>query len=382
MDGVVEKIQNAKLLFIGGAPRSGTTLLSNLLDSHPNMLVFPLEHSVFEQFYRNQNNLEYFTADFISKKNTGQQAILADEHRLKNYAYKIRKEYSNDLLISIDAVAFRKYYLEYIGNSIITLEIIFKALAFALVQSNEYARKKLETLQYVVFKQPFFTEVFAKEAFDIYPEFRFLQILRNPISRYTSAKTRRLYQKNKNGQRLGHINRVNFVLGHVEIDQTSINLAKRNLKDIGEESYKLIYFEELVENSKKNLQSISNWLDLKDENTPTSPTRLGVPAMSGSVFSDKTTLDNTALKRVDQYHKITNWNERQLHLLYLKEWPPTKLSTQNKVFALFYLLFPFKGSSLQHYIFQLVTMYQFVFFKENRLHIKAKKGLVAVSGAT
>lgn len=36
-------------VFIGGAPRSGTTLLLALLDSHPDLLVFPKETYLFDQ---------------------------------------------------------------------------------------------------------------------------------------------------------------------------------------------------------------------------------------------------------------------------------------------------------------------------------------------
>ena len=37
-------------VFICGAPRSGTTLLSNLLDGHHNLIVFPVETHILQYF--------------------------------------------------------------------------------------------------------------------------------------------------------------------------------------------------------------------------------------------------------------------------------------------------------------------------------------------
>jgi hypothetical protein len=48
---------NPTFVFIGGAPRSGTTLLSNLLDGHPEVLVFPKEHSTLERYFWNETPL-------------------------------------------------------------------------------------------------------------------------------------------------------------------------------------------------------------------------------------------------------------------------------------------------------------------------------------
>ena len=44
MNEILEKVKKLNILLIGGALRSGTTLLLNQLDGHPEMLCFPMEH--------------------------------------------------------------------------------------------------------------------------------------------------------------------------------------------------------------------------------------------------------------------------------------------------------------------------------------------------
>ena len=41
-----------QILLIVGAARSGTTILSNLLDSNTEILFFPMEDNVIDCFYR------------------------------------------------------------------------------------------------------------------------------------------------------------------------------------------------------------------------------------------------------------------------------------------------------------------------------------------
>ena len=88
MDSLVELINSKKFLFIAGAPRSVTTLLANLLDNHPQCLVFPFEHSTIERFYWNHDNLDYFNKDFIDDRTSGQQSILADKVKIEEYKKK------------------------------------------------------------------------------------------------------------------------------------------------------------------------------------------------------------------------------------------------------------------------------------------------------
>ncbi len=107
----MEKNTTAKFLFIGGAPRSGTTLLMNLLDSHPDLLVFPFEHSTIERYFWNKDNIQHYALnEFISKRQEGQQTILANKDFLNQYYQKIKKEYNKDFSLDINPEVFFKTY--------------------------------------------------------------------------------------------------------------------------------------------------------------------------------------------------------------------------------------------------------------------------------
>ncbi len=379
----IEALQRKKFIFIGGAPRSGTTLLCNLMDSHPELLVFPLEHSTVEQFFWHSGNLEFFRNTFIFHRSSGQQSIMATDKELEKYRHKILNEYQKEFDLNVDTALYCSGYLEYLESHGIELRTILEALVFGLVKGNEFARRKLETAKYVVFKQPFYTELFASFTYNHLPESKFVHILRNPVARYASAKQRRIDLHKLNNKRLSHINRVNFVLGHTELDISTRILADKNLHQIGSESYRIVKFKDMLSDRENFFKELSLWLKIEfNHSFFEKPTRLGKLAIAGSKLVQGKNVDIRAIERKDHYLAITSKTERKLHHYYLSL---NNKGSQNdsKIFAaLFSLLFPFYLSSFKHYVYQILTMPHLFFLDRSRLIEGVKKKKLSLSGAT
>ena len=247
------------IAFICGAPRSGTTLLTNLLDGHPDIFMLPMETRILQYWYfhKNNNSLErFFSRDYL---NTADVALFISKIAKKDHAKYVNsvygvKDYFNFKLINRDD--FIKQYKSTIkGNGPdITLKSVYEALFNALMQS-EKDKEKL-----VIEKRPLDNEICAILLHKAFPNAKFVHIIRDPRTRYVSAKMRRVYRK------LGifpkwanRINGKDFSTAHAEISMVSMELARFNKEIIGEK-YHIVKYEELLKNPEKEIKKIAHHL--------------------------------------------------------------------------------------------------------------------------
>ncbi|GAA0193082.1 hypothetical protein GCM10009122_56030 [Fulvivirga kasyanovii] len=375
-----------QFIFIGGAPRSGTTLLLNLLESHPDIVGFPFEHKTFEQYFWHNGDINYLRENFIKNSREGQQAILSSEYLINEYVRKIRGYYGKEFSVDIDPKLFLATYLNRLSISCGSLQDVFDGLAQGILDSNSFALSKKERLEYFCFKQPYFTELFAKETSKELPEARFIHVVRNPIARYTSAKKRFLdiYGHAKNPV---HINRQNTVFAHAEVDVTSYELALKNQRNIGGQRYLIVKYEELVSNVDVTMNKISKWLKL----TPHygwKTSRLGEEADAGSSYVTRRGVDEAAASRNEQYLRITNQAEREYHQYLLTKSKIGKLygiesHVNTKMLIRFVLNFFYK-ESLGQYVYRLLTVFnniRVLSFGSKALPERVKKKNAGLSGA-
>ncbi|NNE36395.1 MAG: hypothetical protein HKN13_14255, partial [Rhodothermales bacterium] len=146
-------------LFIAGASRSGTTLLMNLLDGHPDLVVFPMEHRVFPGFFRTppENRPAYFHGSFIEDRAAGQQSILASKALHDKYRERMERELGIDFFLDVDHEKFLETYRKTLGPSQPTLRAVLDSLMVALLSSSRAVPKTADSFRYAVFKDPFTT---------------------------------------------------------------------------------------------------------------------------------------------------------------------------------------------------------------------------------
>ena len=380
--------KETRFVFIAGAPRSGTTLLGSLLDDHPNLLGFRTEHSTIERFFQNQHRIDsYARTDFINVRKEGQQTLLANQDFLKQKQEAINAEYgkSIDLSHEFDTQTFKSSYVEYLEGKTIDLETMLKALACAQTAACSYSKQHFsKETKYFIFKQPFYTELFAQKVAEKIPNARFIHILREPIARYTSAKTRRIKQCELKKKRLGPINRMSYVTGHTAIDIATRRLAENNSQQLGQANYKTLHFEQLVETPLKAVESILTWLDLDSDRFQIRPTRQGQSKEAGSVLTNSNKVESTTSNRLAKYHQITGWNERKIHKFLLESYIEQKPTSALRLINTFLVQLP--NSTVKNYLCQLSDLSRCIFPRSAR-HLerfldKAQAGNADLSGAT
>lgn len=344
--------KDIKLLLIAGAARSGTTILSNLLDSHSNIVCFPMEDNVLDCYYRkNIRNKSFYLNEFISNREYGQQTILFNNKLLNSYKKRIKSIYGKTFVLDINFQKARDGYISYLKSNELTIENIYKALGAAVLNGcNNYYKTK-DNISLFCFKRPSWVDLYLPNLLKEVNLLKSLWIIRNPIDRYVSAKTRRLNTNKK----LSHINRYDYLLGHALVDLMTQDLLQ-NIKS--NNSVFELDFKFLLEDTETTFDSIFSFLEVPKERCFELATRLGVPSDSGSTISNakKGVIDKMTNNRKENYLRITSWNERFIHNYFLNRLF-LKNDLRKVIISILYLI-PLKNGSYKNYIFQICTIYK------------------------
>lgn len=393
--GRQEEESPVRYLFIGGAPRSGTTLLANMLDGHAEMLVFPMEHSTFERYLGvpSSRHRSYFSREFVERRSEGQQSVLADRRLYGEYRERMKEEYGVEFIMDIDAEAFLTRYRSTLEDGEATLERVFRALARGLTASNEFAAAVGPAAVYAAFKRPYFTELWAEEVASRMPTARFIHVIRDPRARYASAKKRRLRTGPFGRTASRRINQEDFVTGHAQVSVSSLHYGLKNRHSLGVDRYLIVRYEDLVGAPEETIGKVAHWLGVRVEPALLTPTRLNVPAASGSKFEVVTSIDSGAADRRDEYEELTSPTERRIHHAYLEhsDYPDCyDLPRDGRQPGLLRWAYPFRHERVRDYLWRLVTgkarldaaPEELEWKLREQLPAVARRGRAEVNGAT
>lgn len=378
-----------RYLFTGGAPRSGTSLLHLLLQDHKDVSALPTEHTTFERFFQIAENERgnYFSGPFIKTKEGGQQSSMASEQISAKKKIRLQKEMNQSYGLDIDFSLFLDTYLKSIDSEHITIQGVLNALIEALSKSNSYFGGHHKSGNYLAFKQPFFTDLYAQDIFKEIPEAKFLYILRDPVTRYISAKERLNKQYKQKGGKSVRLNLHHQCLAHCQVSTASYYQALENERVIGKENYKILKFENLIENTEEVMRDVAQWLGLEFTDSMMSPTMLGKLAEGGSSFGKIIGLDNSILKRKIN-KKVVSRPELNSVYYYLNK---TKLGDvygyKNPGYFRFLLSYPVpqKTESFKQYSWRMLELFKLTKLSDiltTDFLRSARLGKVVLSGAT
>ncbi len=307
-----------EFVFIGGAGRSGTSLMYWLFDWHPEIMVFLGETPVFQKYWINpeEKREEYFRDTFLTPEE-GKQARFVDPDAMAKFNQKMLKEFkgfNNPEALDINTEFFHNTYLELLNrDNMPLLRRIFEGLGKGLITGYSELSKKygMDGTKYYLFKHPYYTELHAQKIASLLPKSKFIHIVRSPADRYISAKQLRIRQ----GSSL--INGVDFCFAHTETWISSRVLAEKNLEALGNDMYKIVHYEKLVTNTEEEMRKLAEWLGVKFTDSLLHPTVLGSQAGSNSSFNKKGSRKNIhASNRKKEFKQLTSLSER-LQFYYL-----------------------------------------------------------------
>lgn len=266
-------------IFICGGMKTGTTLLAQLLDNHPSLLVMPGDSNYISRFKDYQGTYEELSVFWIQRliNPTGQSPFWFFGKHPQHY---------------IDFLIYLKYYLqEGFG--------IFQAVVASVFCANP--NRSMETMFWVE-KQPE-NEKYVKQLIDRYPSAKFIHMIRDPLVNLASIK--KLGSYGKFGFRaIAYSVRLKYLL----------KIASSNAKKIGDRDYKLLKYEHLTQNTKEEITEIADHLGIQLTESLFIPSLNGIPAKANSMYEENRTSGVIANHGNNQRWKrvLTKWEKEQI----------------------------------------------------------------------
>lgn len=168
-----------RLLTIGGAPRTGTTMLLRALDGHPEILAFPRELQVVV-------NAFHHATGFPSPR--CKELAFLDPSRLAAHAERCRETGATRLAEHyerFDAARFEAAYFFEPGSNIVDCHLNGLAAGMMAASPGAWTRYT-RPVPWFAAKMPFFSEM----TFPLTEDAALIHLDRDPVRRHASAKMR------------------------------------------------------------------------------------------------------------------------------------------------------------------------------------------------
>jgi len=269
--------------FICGYPKSGTSLLLSLLDSHPQLIVYPEETGFFRWF-----------TEFTQGQTVKERADTV--YRLLGYSlhWDPRKEHSRQAEfpdrdysnISFNAIQeCYAYNLKIFGTALENL------LPAALLAYGEAAGQLQKATVRWVEKTPY-NELYAQQIFSYWPEGKCIHVIRDPRDTFASYRQK---QKTLTPKSFSHswFNSEHF--------------GSENVKRYGSNRYLIIRYEDLVDNLDLTLAKVVSFLGIQDDPALRVPTRNGKPWGGNSMFREK--FSGVSKRPIGRFHQALSRRE-------------------------------------------------------------------------
>jgi hypothetical protein len=295
-------------VFICGHPKSGTSLLRSLLDSHPELLVYPEETVFFRRYLPKADG-----------KTLEEKLALADETLLHIFTWNqaapppSQKDFPDRDYADVPFQAVRETFRQLTGQGVRHEgDVLFNAMAaYGLVSG-----KLDENTKRWVEKTPY-NERFVEQILGWWPEALFIHVVRDPRDNYAS------YQRKHPewGARA-------FAASWQE--STLQGLAYQ--EKLGAGRYWLLRYEDFLNEIEAHIEKLCRFLGIQDHPTLRTPTRNGKDWFGNSMFGERFVgIDRTPLGRWKQ--KLTAPD------VLLTEWAASK--------AMQKLEYPFSGLGIK-----------------------------------
>jgi hypothetical protein len=279
-----------KPIFIVGCTKSGTTLMRSLFDGHPDLFVIPTESHFFQ-------NIKYWVSYF--PRRTKPQNLKFDEMK-SELRYWIKHVNSINQEIT-DGFTENRWNLQefkkVIDSSPVTnlrdlSDLYVRAMYRSLYQKDytsslEFVEKSVENAE------------FASEWKQLYPQARFIHILRNPYSNLVSL---RKYMSHS-AKSFPALKTAVYAM------YNSYYFLYKNLRNI--DDYKVVIYEDLLDNPQKVMKDIALFLDLNLNDILLKPTLFGKLWEGNSMSGEK--FQGISKKNIDRWKKdITDF---EIHIV-------------------------------------------------------------------
>jgi hypothetical protein len=264
-------------VFICGHPKSGTSLLRSLLDSHPELLVYPEETVFFRRYLPKAQN-----------KSLEEKLALADEYLLHIFTWNqaapvpSQKDFPDRDYADISFPKVQEVFRQLCAQDLRhDGDLLFNAMA-----AYGFVTDKLTEQTYRWVEKTPYNERFVERILSWWPEALFIHVVRDPRDNYAS------YQRKHPewGART-------FARSWQESTLQGLQYQEK----LGAESYWVFVYEDFILQQDTSIEKLCKFLKIQDHPTLRTPTRNGKDWFGNSMFGERFKgIDPTPLGRWKQ----------------------------------------------------------------------------------
>jgi hypothetical protein len=246
-------------VFICGHRKTGTTLLANLFDGAEDAVVIPDDSTFFYMYHPRYTSDQYTDEE---KKNRLANVLIGDINGEKIGKAKCTEDERKNLYEKNEF--FKRSILEYKGD-----DYSLKGVLTRFVKGYNDSFLKLKDPK-VWIEKTTSTEIYALEVAEIFPNAKFIHIIRDPRDNWASLSSgwnQRYQHFNDDVRRLKQ--------SLLERGKLGLEMAKYNQETIGTDRYKVLKFEDLTANPQNNLKLLAEYIGIDYNNNLLYPSTFG-----------------------------------------------------------------------------------------------------------
>jgi hypothetical protein len=250
-------------IFIAGHPKSGTSLLRSLLDSHPELITYPEETNFFRSF------LPKITGASLPEKLALSDQVLTHIFEWnQNNPPPHQADYPDRDYSDIPVEEVRKATRQFVAGRFLHDGDILSAVMLAF---GEVTGQLTSLSHYWVEKTPY-NERYAAQIFNWWPDAKIIHTVRDPRDNFASYHRKHMEWSPEA-----------FAMNWVQSTKTGL----RNRDRYGSDRYLLLRFEDLTNMPDARLADLCHFLGIDDHPSLRQPVRGGKPWGGNSMFADQ-----------------------------------------------------------------------------------------------
>jgi hypothetical protein len=250
-------------VFICGHPKSGTSLLRGILDSHPELVTYPEETVFFRRYLPAAQGTPLEEKLELSDKYITHIFEWNADHPPEHQAGFPDRDYSDVSAEAVRRVQRRLVAEQYRHDGDI--------LSGAILAYGEVTGRRTEQSHRWVEKTPY-NEYYTARIFAWWPEARCVHVVRDPRDNFVSYRRK-------------HVDWTPEVFARSWRRSTQAALA--NEKEYGSGRYLVIRYEDFTADVEGMLARLCGFLEIKDDPALRTPTRAGKAWKGNSMFADE-----------------------------------------------------------------------------------------------
>lgn len=274
LEAASSPLQLDQPFFILGFPKSGTTFLNYLLDSHPDLLVLPGDAHYLS------------TLTQYSRMTPTERLAEMRQYLIRLVIHPIGL--SPFWLLSNGEPTWQPYaqLLRYFEDAVAQLATSPLAIWQAALRAFHMANP---SAKYWVEKTPS-NEQHVAQLLAQYPKAKFVHIVRHPYANLVSMKKMPMqgFEWDVMGYQAAHLRR-------------SMKLAKQNQQQYGTERYLVVHYEKLIADTDNQRDKVAHFLGINPHPNLHHATILGLPATANSSYKDRRGMNQDILQAHERW---------------------------------------------------------------------------------